>query len=148
MSADLAWAEQHILDFVRTWTDQKVAEVIAFNDDGRMEYNCCCGCIRGVTLSTTLHTTGQLRACADSGPNHYGKTVWLPGALLAEKGYLMLHPLLAEPSEFQRYDVDSARGRAIARERMAVILRKDQARRDVLRAGIRETFGAEELVHA
>lgn len=40
---------------VATWTDQKLAEVLAFNQDGKMDANRTCCCLIGVHTSDNLH---------------------------------------------------------------------------------------------
>lgn len=37
------------------WSDQKVAEVLAFNEDGKMSFCNPCACILGVSSSNQLH---------------------------------------------------------------------------------------------
>lgn len=56
---------QIVKDFVSTWSDQKIAEVFAFNQDGKMDALSACNCLIGVASSVLLH---QKYECHDS---HY-----------------------------------------------------------------------------
>lgn len=42
--------------FIATWTDQKLHDVYAFNQDGRMMYTFTCCCLLGVATSEILHS--------------------------------------------------------------------------------------------
>ena len=48
---------QIVKDFVSTWSDQKIAEVFAFNQDGKMDARSGCNCLLGVASSVFLHNT-------------------------------------------------------------------------------------------
>lgn len=70
-----------VKDFVRDrWSDEKVAQVLAFNQDGKMDaLNSCC-CLRGAHTSRALHV-----GC-------YGKHYWGGDMadVLAELAYIRL----------------------------------------------------------
>lgn len=81
-------AKQAIRFFIRAhWSDQKLAEVLAFNADGKMGFWAPCNCILGVTLSDKLHAGEQ---CPDSVARHYARAIYLTGADEAEGGYAYL----------------------------------------------------------
>ena len=49
---------------IRQWvganfSDQKLANVMAFNADGKMTFRNPCGCLMGVTYSEPLHIGGR-----------------------------------------------------------------------------------------
>jgi hypothetical protein len=74
-------AKKIVKEFVSHWTDQKLCEVLAFCEDGKMRYYSWCGCLLGVASSRVLHTF-----CYD--PVHYidYKRNYL-GAAIAERAY-------------------------------------------------------------
>jgi len=57
-----AWVRAH-------FSDQRLASVVAFNEDGRMGFRNPCGCLMGVTYSDRLHDPGLDGAGID-GANH------------------------------------------------------------------------------
>jgi hypothetical protein len=76
--------------FIReNWSDQKLAEVYAFNQDGKMnrEHNCCC--LLGVTFASRLHT-GHRTECGGPHFHHYRKARALKGAEQAEYIYMRM----------------------------------------------------------
>lgn len=101
------------------WSDQKLAEVYAFNRDGKMRYDDACGCIRGVTLSDTLHTEEDKPCCPS---DHYVDTVHMEGAREAERGYLRLHRFTWAP--------DQPEFEGLAQRRLSAILRAEMRRRE------------------
>ena len=44
-----------VAEYLRTWTTQKLCEVLAFAEDGKMNYLTPCCCLIGVASSETLH---------------------------------------------------------------------------------------------
>src|ERR1041385_5578348 len=59
---------------IRRWiserfSDERLAEVYAFNQDGRMRFLDPCGCLLGVTGAETLHS----KKCSAGWPPHYAK---------------------------------------------------------------------------
>jgi hypothetical protein len=73
-------ARREVKDFVSTFDDQKLAEVLAFAEDGKMDHMNTCCCIRGVFSSTNLH----VEYCSE--PGHYARL----DAYEAEDGYFWL----------------------------------------------------------
>jgi hypothetical protein len=83
----LAEATRIIREFVSGWTDQKLAEVLAFAEDGKMEYWDTCGCLIGVATGENLHNRTD---CADF-LSHYAEYCRIRNASLGiELGYLLL----------------------------------------------------------
>src|SRR4051812_8934072 len=87
MNQQLRQAKQAVRTFIRAhFDDQRLHEVIAFNDDGKMQYSSACCCLLGVTLSSTpLH-----RYCEVSGEHHYTQASALFDANAAENAYWLL----------------------------------------------------------
>lgn len=94
-----------VMDYVSAWTDQKLAEVAAFCEDGKMHfYNPCC-CLIGVSSSINLHR--DFRTC---GGIHYTKLrVGNPEANCVENAYQILgketdgHGGYGQPTRDQRF---------------------------------------------
>lgn len=120
MMMTLREARQAIRSFIRGWSDQKVAEVYAFNRDRKMRFEDSCGCIRGVTLSDVLHDGNSV-----CNMDHYDATRAIVGASEAECGYGVLgrHRVPAWLDNF-----------GARRIRLSAILRAELRRRDRLRA--------------
>jgi hypothetical protein len=112
------------------WSDQKLAEVLAFNEDGKMRYMSGCSCIIGVSGSDVLHEQCRLT----TPDHHYYKTKDSAKIYsLAETEYARL----SEPENTKGYIIhgdDGARARALD-----VILRAEIARRDEARDAARAT---------
>jgi hypothetical protein len=51
----LAVNKEWVATFVSRWSDQKLAEVLAFAQDGKMSYQNQCCCLLGVASSDNLH---------------------------------------------------------------------------------------------
>jgi hypothetical protein len=93
-------AKMELRSFIHEfWSDQKLAEVYAFNADGKMSYRNMCCCLIGVTDSDTLHNV----YCGDSllfgsipSDHHYHQFKNRIGARaeIAEGAYMMIarHP--------------------------------------------------------
>lgn len=63
-------ATQAVRTYIRAnLTDRRLAEVYAFNQDGKMAFADPCGCLMGVTLAEQLHT-GKTTVCTGK---HYEK---------------------------------------------------------------------------
>jgi hypothetical protein len=121
----LQQAKRDIRWFIRQyWSDQKLAEVYAFNTDGKMSWLDSCGCIRGVTLSETLHSQPCL-----AEEDHYSLTGAFPGARIAEAAYLRLHFYECDDI-LRRERVSLVKQRsALAQRRLSAILRAELRRR-------------------
>ncbi len=109
--------KQSIRSFVREyWDDQKLAEVYAFNRDGKMFFHDPCGCILGVTYSSSLHT--KYIKCKDD--EHYLKARYLLGAEEVEASYLNLG----------RFAIINANLDSLRQRRLSAILRAEMRRRE------------------
>lgn len=91
---ELQKAKAAIRAFIREhWSDQKLAEVYAFNADGKMNNLCACNCILGVTLSSIMHQ-GQPWDCTErvgyTHYSHYLEAKLLNGGTKAEIAYMTL----------------------------------------------------------
>jgi hypothetical protein len=81
----LRQAKTAVREDIRTFTDQKLAEVYAFNPDGKMSYGDGCACIIGVASSDVLHFND-----AERSTWHYLDECNKPECVSAERGYLKL----------------------------------------------------------
>lgn len=126
----------------RYWSDQKLAEVYAFNEDGKMRYVDPCACFLGVTLANTLHTNRD--KCSGS---HYVNATRLEGARAAEAEYLSLDFDLMTFILAIGMGLDRACERT-QQKRLAVILRAEMQRREQLRrVSIPPPVKSENLCH-
>ena len=106
--------KQAIRNFVRAnWTDQKLAEVYAFNRDGKMHPQKACNCLLGVTLSENLHDNNDGFTCPGG---HYSAAECLNHAWLAEKAYMNWMFFCEEPL-------------GLCQRRLSAILRAEMKRR-------------------
>lgn len=123
MNLDLKRAKQTIRAFIQAqWSDQKLADVYAFNQDGNMDFIDSCGCLLGVTGSTVLHKCYEL--CQDGNGDHYQTTRQdVPNAVRAELAYSQLGHIGITPSLWP----DNSRTR---QQRLSAILRAEIRRRD------------------
>jgi len=119
-----------IQNWIRAYfSDQKLAEVYAFNEDRKMRFQHPCACILGVTFCINLHD--DVRGCMQQPRehwNHYIDATSLPGAAEVERAYLSLGLVSFD---------------WIARLRMRWILRSEMKRRERLRQVESERTGAE-----
>ncbi len=114
-----------IRNWIRTkFSDQKLAEVYAWNRDGHMIFHDRCACILGVTDSATLHHAldkyGKPTPCKGE---HYIKLHRQDDALDVEIAYQMMGWINFEP---QTKGLENTRRRNI----MSAILRAEMRRRD------------------
>jgi hypothetical protein len=111
-----AWIQAH-------FSDEKLAEVYAFNADCKMSLEDPCGCLLGVTLPTTLHQDYIVcgKFCPDRN-SHYATAKKLPSGRAVEYAYYCLGFGLF-PS--------------LRRYRLARILRAEIKRRDRERETVR-----------
>ncbi len=127
MNEQLRRDKQHIREYIREhFSDEKLAQVYAFNRDGKMEFYNRCACLLGVTLSAQLHE----QPCADEmrlreGKGHYLNAKRLGGACRAEMSYGTLATDYARES--WGYHLVSLR-----QCRLSAILRAELRRRDRL----------------
>src|ERR1043166_6181411 len=80
---------------IRRWiserfSDERLAQVYAFNQDGKMRFQSACDCLLGVTGSPTLHEPESCRD--DDWPAHYFRIRYNGGqfALDCEQAYNIL----------------------------------------------------------
>lgn len=120
-------ARRAIRPFIQTFSDQRLAEVYAFNADGKMKWTDPCGCIIGVAGASYLHNGQQ--DCPDHHrhylPVKFGADYHqdasieeldaLPLPKTAEWGYLNLGSY------------------SVARLRLSAILRAEMRRRSRIR---------------
>jgi hypothetical protein len=78
---------QIVKDFVSQWNTEKICQVMAFAEDGHMDYLNPCSCLIGVHSSDVLHDV----QCEEG---HYNRWVYgsgyRPSAVTAENSYMML----------------------------------------------------------
>lgn len=81
MNSELKRSKQDIRSFLNTIPTQRLVEMLAWAQDGKMKYSDCCACLLGCAGAHTLHAYGQ--SC---GPYelHYTGALTLPGAYAAE----------------------------------------------------------------
>src|ERR1043166_4483094 len=80
---------------IRRWiserfSDERLAQVYAFNQDGKMRFQSACDCLLGVTGSSSPHAAED---CPDDdGPAHYFRIRYNGGqyALCGEQAYNIL----------------------------------------------------------
>lgn len=108
-------AKNTVREWIRGWDDRDLAEVYAFNADGKMDYANPCGCLIGVSSSLgALHTgydaTGFL-VCDRKHYSEFSKSLDMP-SLVAEAAYRSLG-----------YQANGHDNRELRRRRMSAILR-------------------------
>lgn len=134
---------------LRTWvrenfSDEKLASVAAFNQDGKMSFRNPCGCLMGVTYSETLHLG------AGCNREHY----WLARKedLAQTRRFAALFPSFRMGKTERAYNFlgyNASFGNClgddqIRRRRFAALLRAEIRRRDSLRELVRESAPAAE----
>lgn len=68
----LQQSRRHIRAFLHTLSWQKIADMYAFNQDGRADFYDYCGCLLGMASSDRLHTDDEFCWRGDRGlPCHY-----------------------------------------------------------------------------
>ncbi len=130
MNMTLRECKKAIRSFIRQhWDDQRLAEVYAFNRDGRMDEMNTCSCLIGCTLPACLHMNCDGR--------HYLDAKALPGAISAELAYMMLGwkgirivPLCGEEPP-------------IRQRRLSAILRGELRRRDRIRRDLEWAYDSQ-----
>jgi hypothetical protein len=165
------WVEIRIMTLkqakvaIRSWiqthfSDQRLAEVYAFNRDGKMKYEDPCGCLLGVTLAKQLHNCPEYGPCIETvlpAPScsgvicfdetavfdnalvlHYDQAVELQNARVAEFAYDRLG--------FWNDDecfLDEEENGDLRQRRMSAIVRAEIRRRDRLRSWLRNQLAEE-----
>lgn len=85
----ISYMKEPIRAFIRAnWSDEKLAQVYAFNRDDMMDPFDMCACILGVTTSDVLHSEFSNPRCSD--PRHSDRAKGLPYSAEAEVGYICL----------------------------------------------------------
>ncbi len=124
----IQWARRTIRKCIAAnpaiFTDQKVAEIYAFNLDGKMGWYSTCACWCGVMLARALHVAKDTGLC-DQG--HYAAARQLPNVINAEHAYLMLG------SDRSGCVLTESEGR-LRQLRLSTILRAEMRRRDRARS--------------
>lgn len=115
-----------IRPLVRSWSDQKLAEVYAFNADGNMYYDTYCGCIKGVDTSNVLHNHHTMPTC--SGDHYWDREDY--DFENAEIGYRILSGIWNGNSG---YGFDSVYDK-LRQIRLSTILRFEMRRRARIKA--------------
>lgn len=91
---ELSNAIETVRDYVTSWSTQKLCGVLAFCEDGKMQFNNSCCCLLGVASSTNLHqncfSDGYLPGLFEVMDMHYMQEKILPGAETAERAYLWM----------------------------------------------------------
>jgi hypothetical protein len=85
-SAEVSRHIDTLTRFIERYSDQKLCDVLAFCEDGRMNYRLFCNCLLGVFSSSVLH----VQACTHDTdpPHHYHRLKLLdPLAAPAESAY-------------------------------------------------------------
>ena len=131
----LARAIEILADRVRTWTDEKLAIVLAFAEDGKMQYSNPCCCFLGVESFDVMHDD---RSACGGYAMHYHRAVADEGSRLAEEAYYQI----GQPLVFLRYQEEQAE----RTRQFIAILRAEIARRDATADRIRGYIKA--AVHA
>ncbi len=78
--------------WLKEWPDQKLYDVYAFAQDGKMNYHDGCSCILGVYSSKVLHQSSDFteRGTCIEQSDHYGMLKSQPGMARIEFAYRML----------------------------------------------------------
>ena len=120
---------QIIRNWIKRFDDQRLAEVYAFNEDGKMAFRNSCSCLLGVTLADKLHTS-TVECTYGPQPTHYHDARKIPGAVEVEWAYRNLGsiPFMFKSDALKRWllsrilrDEIQDRDQKRARARLAVI---------------------------
>src|ERR1700734_1934134 len=79
-----------IASFVKTWPDQKLFDVFAFCQDGKMNYGHYCKCLLGVFGSRFLHDECNPSVVPPHPPAHYIEIKLQWGMFEVERAYELL----------------------------------------------------------
>lgn len=134
-------ARSIVKDFVSQWSDFKIASVLAFAEDGKMEYVEPCNCLLGVHCSDVLHAWEQgpngNETCPDWDEHMRRFSVAREVDRKAELAYLRLGFIDKDDSEYGGDDSDPSEQKRRDREFIA-ILNSVIAERDAQRANADE----------
>src|SRR5580704_7531548 len=105
---DINNARAIVRDYISDWTEEKLCQVLAFCQDGKMQFCDSCSCLLGVASSDVLHTSADKHGLPghDSAyfkdilynTSHYVKALQTGIGSLAEKAYQCIADL-TEPDE-------------------------------------------------
>ena len=132
MTEELKWAKQGIREWIGEFSDQRLAEVYAFNADGKMRYNDGCACLMGVTLAQRLHVCMANSCCPESDfglCTHYGAASHMYGASFAETAYYALGH-----GDYRGCKPKPYMNKHLRQRRLSPILRAEMRRRDRTKA--------------
>ena len=111
------------------YTDEKLAQLLAHAQDGKLDYSSCC-CFIGVATANHTLGTGDDFGSDRGGMGHYIEAKRLSGAALAEKAFAYLW-------ESNYWDSKNRECRTLRQRRNAILIpmiRAEQKRRSLLRA--------------
>lgn len=144
VAAQLMYNTEHeyiaiVCDFVRQWDDQKLAEVLAFAEDGKMDFADTCCCLIGVASSANLHENHTHHESYCDSYGHYTRYKERHRrAFIVEDAYYRLGKPLS---------MITAVGSQKKRDAILIgILREVIAERDVVRKTHRESHCEEHLI--
>jgi hypothetical protein len=131
----LKLAKANIRAFVReNWSDQKLAEVYAFNADGKMNFHNPCSCLIGVTDSDTLHED-----CGWQMQVQILSTGCVLNKLNSDHHYVLCQGRLVTKAWFAEQAYRDLGGPALAQKRLSAILRAEMKRRERVHSKIIES---------
>lgn len=117
--------EQILTEYMRqNYSDQKLAELLAFAEDGKLSYSSCC-CFVGVpTANHSLMSMADAASASDC--DHYQSAIAIPEAPVAERAFRTLAVDSADGSSEER---DAER-----RARLIPLIYAEIKRRDDLKS--------------
>jgi hypothetical protein len=85
----IAAATETVNSFIHSWSEQKLCDVLAFCEDGRMDFDKLCCCLLGVASSQVLHIECNQDVTSQ---NHHYMVLRRenPEAIAAEEAYYLL----------------------------------------------------------
>jgi hypothetical protein len=139
----LTTAKAAIRPWLHLFTDQRLAEVYAFNQDGHMRYNDPCACLCGVFSAKSLHARIGAQRCPEARDGfvdfpHYELARRHHEAGCAEAGYYALgvtHGFVLIPNSYASTATPfTPHSDALRRVRLSPMLRAEMRRRERLAA--------------
>lgn len=142
---ELRHSKQVVREWVRAhFSDQRLASVAAFNEDGRMGFRNPCGCLMGVTFSDRLHHPGLDGANHDCDRKHYWRARRLDLSQTRRFAALFLSSQLGKAEKaylFLGFAADSRNcfgDDELRRRRFSALLRAEMRRRARLNVPVPE----------
>lgn len=119
-------AREHVRKFIQTWTTERLCMVLAFAEDGKMNYLQPCCCLMGCATARVLHVDDVI-SCPE--PGHYAMaqrearriTGYGGPFSLAEAGYLY----------FGLYSTEGEAAQEARDRELIAILRQELGEREV-----------------